>query len=373
MTTPKKPGASIRARDLGIPFDGKPGPLNAITDVAGVEVGFTTLIEGQGPLKIGDGPVRTGVTIVHPRGKHEAFKAVWAGRFSLNGNGEMTGVHWIDEAGAFSGPVAITNTHSVGLAHHGILRWLVRHSGFNPEANLWMLPVSAETCDEYLNDINGQHVTEQHVLDACDNASAGPVEEGNIGGGTGMTCYEFKGGTGTASRRCTINGKTFTTGVLVQANFGSRPDLSIRGVPVGRHLTDHTLWKTRSHPHAQGSIIAIAITDAPLMPIQLQRIARRIGIGVARTGTPGENGSGDIFLAMSTGNQVSDEGNDVYTTLRYLANPELDPLFLATVEATEEAIINALVAAETMTGQGGHRVHAIGHQALQEVMKKYGR
>ena len=373
MTASTKPTSPIRARDLGIPFDGEPGPLNAITDVADVEVGFTTLIEGEGPLKIGGGPVRTGVTIIHPRGKDHSFEAVWAGRFSLNGNGEMTGVHWIDEAGAFSGPVAITNTHSVGLAHHAILRWLVHHSGFNPEANLWMLPVSAETCDAYLNDINGQHVTEQHVLTACDNASNGPVAEGNVGGGTGMICYEFKGGTGTASRRCTINGETFTTGVLVQANFGSRPDLSIRGVPVGSHLSDHTLWKTRSHPHPQGSIIAIAVTDAPLMPIQLQRIARRIGLGVARTGTSGENGSGDIFLAMSTGNQVSDAGNAVKAALQYLPNHELDPLFRATVEATEEAIINALVAAQTMTGQGDHRVHAIDHQALQGLMKKYGR
>jgi D-aminopeptidase len=373
MTTPTKTGSSIRARDLGIPFDGEPGPLNAITDVAGVEVGFTTLIEGDGPLEIGAGPVRTGVTIIHPRGQEHSFEAVWAGRFSLNGNGEMTGVHWIDEAGAFSGPVAITNTHSVGIAHHAILRWLVRHSGFNPAANLWMLPVAAETCDEYLNDINGQHVTEQHVLAACDNASTGAVAEGNIGGGTGMICYEFKGGTGTASRRCSINGETFTTGVLVQANFGSRPDLSIRGVPVGRHLTEHTMWKTRSHPHAQGSIIAIAITDAPLMPIQLQRIAKRIGLGVARTGSPSENGSGDILLAMSTSNEVSDSGNQVDPMLRYVPNHKLDPLFLATVEATEEAIINALVGAETMTGQGGHRAHALDHAALQDIMKNYGR
>lgn len=373
MSISAKSDNSVRARDLGIPFDGVTGPLNAITDVAGVEVGFTTLKEGDGPLKIGEGPVRTGVTVIHPRGKEGAFEGVWAGRFSLNGNGEMTGVHWIDEAGAFSGPVAITNTHSVGLAHHGILRWLVRHKGFENKAQLWMLPVSAETCDEYLNDINGQHVTEDHVLAACDSAASGPVAEGNVGGGTGMICYEFKGGTGTASRRCTIKGETYTTGVLVQANFGSRHDLSIRGVPAGRHLTENTLWKTPPHIHAQGSIIAIAITDAPLMPIQLQRIAKRIGLGVARTGTPSENGSGDIFLAMSTGNEVSDMGHDVDTTLRYLPSHELDPLFLATVEATEEAIINALVAAETMTGQSGHTAHAIDHQALQGVMKKYGR
>ena len=373
MSTGRNDGGQVRARDLGIPFDGQPGPLNAITDVAGVEVGFTTLIEGDGPLVIGKGPVRTGVTVIHPRGKAGAFDGVWAGRFSLNGNGEMTGIHWIDEAGAFSGPVAITNTHSVGLAHHGILRWLIQHPDFKPETQLWMLPVSAETCDEYLNDINGQHVNEEHVLAACDNATGGAVPEGNVGGGTGMICYEFKGGTGTASRRCTIKGETFTTGVLVQANFGARHDLSVRGVPVGRHLTENTLWKTPPHMNAQGSIIAIAITDAPLMPLQLQRIAKRVGLGIARTGTPSENGSGDIFLAISTGNEVSDMGNDVDPTLRYLSNHDLDPLFLATVEATEEAIINALVAAKTMTGQADHTVHAVDHEELQAIMKQYGR
>ena len=368
MTKPEK--SVIRARDLGISFDGKPGPFNAITDVAGVEVGFTTLIEGEGDLVIGKGPVRTGVTVIHPRGKDRTFEPVWAGRFSLNGNGEMTGLLWIDEGGAFSGPIAITNTHSIGMAHHGLLKWLIHHPQFNHEQQLWMLPVAAETCDEYLNDINGQHVSEQHVVAACDAATPGPVTEGNVGGGTGMICYEFKGGTGTASRRCTINGETYTIGVLVQANFGTRNDLNIRGVPVGRHLIKNTLWKTRTHPEAQGSIIAIAITDAPLLPIQTQRIARRIGLGVARTGTPSENGSGDIFLALSTGNDVSDKGQ-VDASVKYITN--LDPLFLATVEATEEAIINTLVAARTMTGQSGHTVNAIDHDQLVEVMKKYGR
>ena len=373
MPASTKPGLPARARDLGIPFDGETGPLNAITDVAGVEVGFTTIIEGNGALRIGEGPVRTGVTVIHPRGKEAPFEGVWAGRFSLNGNGEMTGVHWIDEAGVFAGPVAITNTHSVGLAHHGILRWLVRHPGFDSQSDLWMLPVAAETCDEYLNDINGQHVTEDHVAAACDNATSGPVAEGNVGGGTGMICYEFKGGTGTASRRCTIKGETYTTGVLVQANFGTRRDLSVRGVPVGRHLKDNLLWDRPPHVHAQGSIIAIAITDAPLMPLQLQRIAKRIGLGVARTGTSSENGSGDIFLAMSTGNEVADSGHDGDASLNYIPTHEMDPLFLATVEATEEAIINALVAAETMTGQGDHTAHAIDHAALKDIMTTYGR
>jgi len=361
----------VRARALGIPFDGETGPLNAITDVAGVEVGLTTIIEGEGALEIGRGPVRTGVTIIHPRGKTKTFDPVWAGRFSLNGNGEMTGVHWIDEAGSVAGPIAITNTHSVGLAHHALLRWLVRHPGFDPERQMWMLPVAAETCDAYLNDINGQHLTEDHVLAACDNATPGPVPEGNVGGGTGMVCYEFKGGIGTASRRSTIGDETFTTGVLVQANFGKRHDLSMRGVPVGRHLTENTVWGTRQNPDPQGSIIAVAVTDAPLLPIQLQRIARRIALGVGRTGTTGDNGSGDIFLALSTGNPADDAGSD--PNVRYVPSDAIDPLFRATVEATEEAILNALVAAETMTGQGGNTVHAIDHGALVQIMGEYGR
>lgn len=373
MSKPMSCGSAVRARDLGIPFDGETGPHNAITDVAGVEVGFETLIEGEGELNVGAGPVRTGVTIVHPRGKGCAFDPVWAGRFSLNGNGEMTGVHWIDEAGSFSGPVGITNTHSVGLVHHGILRWMIHHPDFNQQDQLWMLPVSAETCDEYLNDINGQHVTEDHVLSACDSAANGPVAEGNVGGGTGMICYEFKGGTGTSSRRCTVNGETYTTGVFVQANFGARDDLTIRGVPVGRHLTENKLWGMPPHLNPQGSIISVAITDAPLMPIQCQRLARRIGLGVGRTGTSGENGSGDIFLALSTGNEVSDMGRKKPNILRYLGDDEMNPLFQATVEATEEAIINALVAADTMTGRNGHTVHAMDHQAVQDVMKQYGR
>lgn len=362
-----------RARDLGISFDGQTGPLNAITDVAGVEVGFTTLIDGEGPLVVGNGPVRTGVTIIHPRGKDRVFEGVWAGRFSLNGNGEMTGVHWIDEAGAFSGPIAITNTHSVGLAHHGLLRWMIKHPGFEPEDELWMLPVSAETCDEYLNDINGLHVTEEDVLAACDNAITGPVAEGNVGGGTGMICYEFKGGTGTASRRFNVGEETYTIGVLVQANFGKRHDLSICGVPVGRHLTENVLWGTKRNPSVQGSIIAIAITDAPLLPIQLQRVARRIGLGVGRTGSPSENGSGDIFLALSTHNDVCELGAIASPTLQYTTNAHIDPLFLSAVEATEEAIVNALVAAETMTGQDEQRVDAIDHEELMAVMKQYGR
>ena len=362
-----------RARDLGVPFDGETGPLNAITDVAGVEVGFTTLIEGDGALQVGKGPVRTGVTVIHPRGKDRVFEGVWAGYFSLNGNGEMTGVQWIDEAGAFSGPIAITNTHSVGMAHHGVLRWMIKHPEFTAKDDLWMLPVAAETCDEYLNDINGQHLTEDHVLAACDNAATGPVAEGNVGGGTGMVCYEFKGGTGTASRRFKLGDETYTIGVLVQANFGKRPELSIRGVPVGRHLTDNMVWGTARNPNVQGSIIAIAITDAPLLPIQLQRVARRIGLGVGRTGSPSENGSGDIFLALSTYNDVCEESRGAETTIRYTVNDEIDPLFLATVEATEEAIINAIVAADTMTGQDDHVVHAIDHDDLMAMMKQYGR
>lgn len=362
------PDGRPRARGLGIPFDGETGPLNAITDVSGVEVGYTTIVEGSGPLVMGRGPVRTGVTVIHPRGRGRPFESVWAGKFSFNGNGEMTGVLWVDEAGYFAGPIAITNTHSIGMAHHGVLRWLIRHQTFDPAKSLWVLPVIAETCDAYLNDINGLHLTEAHVIEACDNAAPGPLAEGCVGGGTGMVCYEFKGGTGTASRRAEVGGQTHTVGVLVQANFGTREDLVVRGVPVGRHLGENTLWKS-----GHGSIIGIAATDAPLMPIQLQRIARRVSFGVARTGTRGEDGSGDIFLALSTGNAVSDEGNDVPTEIRYLRNHQLDPLFLATVEATEEAIVNALVAADTMTGHGGHTAHAIDHAALVEVMGRHRR
>ncbi|MEQ8666482.1 MAG: P1 family peptidase [Rhodospirillales bacterium] len=349
--------SKVRARDLGIPFDGQPGALNAITDVAGVEVGMTTLVSGEGPLDQGKGPVRTGVTVIHPRGRVRAFEPVWAGRHTLNGNGEMTGVHWIDEAGYFTGPVAITNTNGIGMAHHGVTRWLIEHPNFDADGHEWSLPVVAETWDGYLNDINGLHIHHNEVMDACDAASAGTVEEGNVGGGTGMICYEFKGGTGTASRVFEGAGGRYTLGVLVQANFGRRDDLMIRGVPVGRHLQDNRISKPDD-----GSIIAVAATDAPLMPHELERVAQRLGFGIGRTGTIGSNSSGDILLAFSTANDVA--AGISRASADYLSDDAMDAVFRAAVEATEEAIINAMVAAETMTGRDGRTVHAIDHDAL---------
>ena len=346
-----------RARDLGIPFDGQTGVENAITDVAGVEVGMATLVSGAGALHVGKGPVRTGVTVIHPRGKVRAFDPVWAGRHTLNGNGEMTGVHWIDEAGYFTGPVAITNTHAIGMGHHGVIRWLIEHPHFDSEGDEWSLPVIAETWDGYLNDINGLHVHHNDVMDACDDAASGPVAEGNVGGGTGMICYEFKGGTGTASRVFDVAGGSHTLGVLVQANFGRRDDLMIRGVPVGRHLKDNRIFKPDD-----GSIIVVAATDAPLMPHELRRVAQRLGLGVGRTGTIGSNSSGDIFLAFSTAGDVASGVSR--GSVDYLSDSAMDAVFRAAVEATEEAIINALVAAETMTGRDERTVRAIDHDAL---------
>jgi D-aminopeptidase len=364
----RDPDGCPRARGLDIPFDGEPGPWNAITDVPGVEVGYRTIVEGSGPLVTGSGPVRTGVTVVHPRGRARPLDPVRAGKFSFNGNGEMTGMLWVDEAGYFTGPVAITNTHSVGMAHHGLVRWLTGHPTFAAGRDIWLLPVVGETCDAHLNDMNGLHLKERHVIEACDSAGSGPLAEGNVGGGTGMVCYEFKGGTGTASRRVPGSETVYTVGVLVQANFGTRADLTIRGVPVGRHLTANTLWKT-----APGSIIAVAATDAPLSSIQFQRVARRIALGVARTGTRGEDGSGDIFLAFGTHGSRHGEASAGAPPVHELHDTALDPLFLATVEATEEAIVNALVAATTMTGRDGHTVHGIDHDALMRVMRHYCR
>lgn len=357
-----------RARDLGLPFDGEPGENNAITDVPGVEVGFTTLIEGTGSLVVGEGPVRTGVTALLPRGKSRDVVPVWAGMFSLNGNGEMTGCHWIEEAGYFLGPVCITNTHSLGMVHHGTIRWMVRHYGDAFGKYVWALPVVAETCDAYLNDMNGMHVTEAHVLAALDSAASGPVAEGNVGGGTGMIAYEFKGGTGTASRVVTLGGTRYTVAALVQANMGSRPWLTVRGVPVGQHMPEGRLWEEE-----QGSIIAVVATDLPLLPIQLKRLARRIGLGVGRTGTPGGDNSGDIFLAFSVANATPRSEEPAISRHEWAPNEWLDPVFLATVESVEEAILNAMVAAETIEGRDGHRVEAIDHDALMAVMARYGR
>lgn len=352
-----------RARALGIPFDGVPGPLNAITDVAGVEVGHSTIIKGEGELRVGIGPVRTGVTAIWPTGKQvpEPVLAAW---FSLNGNGEMTGTAWVEESGLLEGPIAITNTHSVGGVRDAVIKWQVQHSQLHQP---WSLPVVAETYDGYLNDINGFHVHEQHLFEALGGARAGPVPEGSVGGGTGMICHEFKGGIGTASRRLEVDAKTYTVGVLVQCNYGRRSQLRIAGAPVGREITGNLVWSQET-----GSIIIVVATDAPLLPHQLKRLARRASLGLGRTGSVSGNGSGDLFIAFSTANREAGKAAET-VSLSMLPNDQLDPLFEATVQATEEAIVNALVAAETMRGVEGREVIALPHEQLQDVLKKYNR
>lgn len=353
--------AQPRARDLGVPFEGEPGPLNAITDVAGVEVGHTTLIRGAGKLVVGEGPVRTGVSVIFPRGKADAAP-VFAGYFALNGNGEMTGAAWIDEAGILEGPIGLTNTHSVGVVRDAIIQWQVRQG--RAGTVWWSLPVVAETWDGWLNDINGFHVKPEHVFAALESARNGPVAEGGVGGGTGMICHEFKGGIGTASRRVGAH----TVGVLVQANYGLRSQLRIAGVPVGREIREGAFRPERE----TGSIIIIVGTDAPLLPHQLKRLARRAALGLARNGSIAGDGSGDLFLAFSTHNAVPlQRGQPV--TVELLSGGDLDPLFAGVVQATEEAIINALVAGTTMTGWDDHVVLGLPHDRLRAVLQKYGR
>ena len=355
-----------RARDLGVPFEGTPAALNAITDVAGVEVGFTTLIEGDGALQVGTGPVRTGVTAILPRGK-ASNDAVMAGWFSLNGNGEMTGTTWVKESGFLEGPIFITNTHSVGTVRDASIAWGIKHGA---QLQPWSLPVVAETWDGVLNDINGFHVKPEHVFAALDGARSGAVAEGNVGGGTGMICYQFKCGTGTASRQIDAQAGGYTVGVLVQANHGLRGDLRIAGVPVGAELP---AAPPRGAPGPElGSIIIVVATDAPLLPHQLERIARRASLGLARTGATSGNGSGDIFLAFSTANANAASARGV-TAVQMLPNDRLNALFAATVQATEEAIVNALVAGETMRGANDRVIQALPHETLRGLLKKYGR
>jgi D-aminopeptidase len=351
-----------RARDLGVPFDGSPGPLNAITDVKGVQVGFTTLVSGEGALVVGRGPVRTGITAVFPRGP-QSPAPVFGGWFSLNGNGEMTGTAWIEESGLLAGPVMITNTHSVGVVRDSVIAWLVKN---HRTTATWSLPVVAETWDGWLNDLNGFHIHQEDVFHAMDTAHSGPVEEGNVGGGTGMICYEFKGGTGTSSRRLAAPDGGYMVGVLVQCNCGRRPQLTIAGVPVGREIPENPAYGDT------GSIIIVVATDAPLLPHQLKRLARRASLGLARTGSTSGNGSGDLFLAFSTANPDAAKTAGM-AELAMLPNDRMDPLFEATVQATEEAIVNALVAADTMTGADSHKVIALPHDRLREVLKKYNR
>jgi L-aminopeptidase/D-esterase-like protein len=380
--------ATPRARDLGVPFDGTPGALNAITDVPGVEVGQVTIMSGSGPLVVGWGPVRTGVTAILPRGKTSG-DPVMAGWFTLNGNGEMTGTTWLQESGFLGGPVMITNTHSVGVVRDAVIEWLVRyHFEFD-----WSLPIVAETWDGSLNDINGFHVAKQHTFQALDSARGGPVAEGNVGGGTGMVCHQFKGGIGTASRRFTIEDKTYTLGVLVQCNYGLRRLLHIAGVPVGAAIADQlpcydtsgalptheryprcaaTPGPAGMEPDELGSIIVVVATDAPLLPHQLQRVATRVTLGVGRMGGLGGNSSGDIFVAFSTANPNAAASNG-HPIVTFIPNEEINPVFEATVQATEESIVNALVAAETMKGANDLKVAALPHDRLRAVLRKYNR
>ena len=355
-----------RARDLGVPFDGTPGANNAITDVKGVEVGHATLISGSGKLKVGEGPVRTGVTAVLPRGRNDNDD-VFGAWFTLNGNGEMTGTTWLEDSGFLDGPIMITNTHSVGVVRDAVIAWKVKRGNPDMEGYWWSLPVVAETWDGYLNDINGFHVKPEHVFQALESAHGGPVEEGNVGGGTGIICNEFKGGIGTASRVLDPKVGGYTIGVLVQCNYGRRPELRIAGVPVGKEIPEHP-----AYGEDVGSIIIVVATNAPLIPTQLKRIARRASLGLGRDGSYSGDGSGDIFVAFSTANPGAASPKGVHD-LKMLPNDSLDPLFLATVQATEEAVVNAMVAAETMTGIDGHTVIALPHDRLQEVLKKYNR
>jgi D-aminopeptidase len=373
LSAQQTPATKPRARDLGVPFEGTPGPLNAITDVAGVTVGETTLISGEGKLVLGKGPIRTGVTAVLPRGRDSMNNPVFAGWFSQNGNGEMTGTTWVEESGFLEGPVMITNTHSVGVVRDAVIQWRVAHGQPDPTQYWWSLPVVAETWDGWLNDINGFHVKPEHVFSAIDTARSGPVPEGNVGGGTGMICNEFKGGTGTSSRKLSASEGGYTVGVLVQCNYGRRPNLIIAGVPVGKEIPEDPAYATASFDgQERGSIIVVVATDAPLVAHQLKRLARRVSLGLGRDGSDSGNGSGDIFLAFSTANSGA-AAVDHVVDLKMLPNDKMDALFAATVEATAEAVVNAMVAAETTIGIDNHKVIALPHERLREVLKKYNR
>lgn len=374
------PAGKQRARALGIPFQGKPGHANAITDVEGVLVGYSTIIEGDGKLSLGHGPVRTGVTAILPFGRDGVGLACAAGYHSFNGNGEMTGASWIEEAGSLSLPILITNTHAVGTCHRGAIEWVVRNK---PDvANQWMLPVVAETWDGYLNDINGTHVTVDHATAAIDSAASGSIEEGSIGGGTGMNCYAFKGGSGTASRRVGYGHRDYTVGVFLQANFGSRHELNIAGAPLGQQLSDDNPMEAyfSGQPTGAGSCIGIIATDAPLLPGQCKALARRVPLGLARTGTTGSHFSGDIFLAFSTANPDALNGRfpqgapteDSYSHMDFIPWGRMDDFYAAVVQATEEAVLNALVANDDMIGRDGNRTPALPHDKVVAALKARG-
>jgi D-aminopeptidase len=370
---PAPAASGPRARDLGIPFDGTPGPNDAITDVAGVLVGHTTLISGSGKLKVGEGPVRTGVTAVLPRGLDSLSNPVFAGWFAQNGNGEMTGTTWVEESGFLEGPVMITNTHSVGVVRDAVIRWRVGRGNADSSGYWWSLPVVGETWDGWLNDVNGFHVKPEHVFHALDSAHGGRVEEGSVGGGTGMICNGYKGGIGTASRKLDDKDGGYTIGVLVQCNYGTRDNLRIAGINVGREIPAPEPYVFIPSDIAElGSIIVIVATDAPLLAHQLKRLARRVTLGLGRNGSISGNGSGDIFIAFSTANSgAATEGKVV--DLKMLPNDSLDPVFRATVESTEEAVVNAMVAAHDMIGVDDHKVIALPHDALRAVLAKYNR
>lgn len=364
-----------RARDLGVPFDGKPGANNAITDVNAVEVGYTTLISGSG-----DKAVRTGVTAVLPQGKNFNGR-LFAAWHALNGNGEMTGTTWIEESGGLGSPILITNTHSVGIVRDAVIEWGAKKFPSGGYSGDFSLPVVAETWDGYLNDINGFHVKKEHVFAALDSAKSGSIAEGNVGGGTGMASHGFKAGTGTASRVLDVRFGGYTVGVLVQANYGGRPLFTVAGVPVGREITDLQMkipqaavaGLNKKTEEGAGSIIVVLATDAPLLPHQLKRLAQRISMGIGRLGGRGENSSGDIFIAFSTANASEFGKNEGVANIQMLPNDRINQLFVATVQATEEAIINSMVAAETMTGYKGGTIYALPHDRLQEALKKYNR
>jgi L-aminopeptidase/D-esterase-like protein len=356
-----------------VPFEGTPGALDGITDVKGVEVGHTTLISGEGKLVVGKGPVRTGVTAILPRGKSPTSQ-VFAGWYSLNGNGEMTGTTWVEESGFLEGPVMITNTHSVGVVRDAVIKWRVSLTPPDGIRYWWGLPVVAETYDGYLNDVNGFHVTPQDVFHAIDEAQPGPVAEGSVGGGTGMICYGFKGGIGTASRQLPAAQGGYTVGVLVQCNCGAREQLRIAGVPVGQEIPPNKVWgmlDARAEEE-KGSIIIVVATDAPLLPHQLKRLARRAALGLARTGSTSGNGSGDIFIAFSTANPGAAKSSGL-AQLEMVPNDDMNPIFTATVQATEESVVNAMVASETMTGADNHTAVALPHDRLRELLRKYNR
>jgi D-aminopeptidase len=361
-----------RAREIGIPFEGTTGKFNGITDVKGVEVGYSTIIAGQGKNIRGKGPIRTGVTAILPRGRNN--KPVFANWYSLNGNGEMTGTTWITESGFLEGPIMITNTNSVGVVRDAVLKWYVK-TGWYKEDFWYTYPVVAETYDGFLNDIYGFHVEEKHAFEALNTAKSGVIQEGNVGGGTGMMCLGFKGGTGSSSRIVKIKDSTYTVGVLVQSNFGGKKNFTIAGVSIGQELKDTLNYEFKAPPSYQpgdGSIIVVVATDAPLLPHQLKRISARVPIGVGKVGGRGENGSGDIFIAFSTANPAAFQ-REIFTKVDQLPNDLINPLFEATVQATEEAIINAMVAAETMEGINGNKAYALPHKTVIDVLKKYNR